>query len=151
MSDPQTVWTLSEGEYSDYQIKAVFESRDDAEQAAKAWGGGHFVEELPLWPQGTYTGPAHTRLILQASINAYGTVREVEQSYGADRPTDPPSVYVDGGYSTRFVNDDCAPGVVRVSVSGTDHKRARKVYSEQVAKAKADWHILIETSRRRGY
>ena len=42
-----TCWAITEGEYSDYRILAVFSSEQAAREQLAAWGGDE-VEELPF-------------------------------------------------------------------------------------------------------
>lgn len=49
---PRTIWAVSSGEYSSWNVNALFERREDAD-AAVAAGFGEDVQEYPLYPAGT--------------------------------------------------------------------------------------------------
>ena len=49
MSEPKTVYMVTDGEYSDYRIRAVFELEADAERAQQA-GLGDNVAAIMLYP-----------------------------------------------------------------------------------------------------
>ena len=51
MSEPKTVYMVTDGEYSDYRIRAVFELQADAEQAQQA-GLGDDVAAIVLYAAG---------------------------------------------------------------------------------------------------
>lgn len=59
MPKPVIVYSVSNGEYSDYDVEALFESKEDAQAAADlmnagaTYSNGHRVEEFRLYAAGT--------------------------------------------------------------------------------------------------
>jgi hypothetical protein len=134
------VYVVTEGEYSDYHILAVTADLPLAtDLAARAKGR---VEEYELME--TLAEELHD-LSLEACIAEDRSVEETDYTSGytpgLDSPTWRPLA------CSVVVRADAVRNRVIVRVSGTDHERVRKVYSEQKARAIAWFDILIGAER----
>lgn len=137
------VWLVTQGIYSDYHVVCVCLTEDEAKAAAA---------KLDLLdPPGKYGDPAQvepapvataddvrrtTTLHMSMFVYPDGTMNESESKYSQVSVSRPdPNCHIQraqpwsGGY--------------RLSISGDDHERVRKVYSEQRARLLAD---LMEAS-----
>lgn len=52
----RTIYAVTQGEYDDYRVRALFEYKGDAE-TARAAGAGDAVEEFPYFPEGNVPVP----------------------------------------------------------------------------------------------
>ena len=137
----KTMYVVSKGEYSDYRVMCVTDSKERAEHVADAynatspWAGAD-VEELP------YVDSEPQRLhILTMTENLWDdgttseTLERVELSWEFDLLF--PDHAVPVGW--RWVRAPIHRGRGgRLDVFGTDHERVRKVFGERKAQIRAD-------------
>lgn len=134
-----TVYVVTEGEYSDYRILAVFSDQATAEALAASTGyPERGVEEWDL------LGPDTQVLTkLTMTVEVVRTEHDaIVERYASER-TEPVlgeawNSYMSGWPKLSSIN----PPRVSVVVEGTDHDRVRKVYSERRARAVAEFALL---------
>jgi hypothetical protein len=155
----KTIWAVSSGDYSDYGVTAVFASKESAEAYAAienqdddptAYGDARveeftYFEVLPphvvvlLVSQRVGGAPyPHDYLIRPEPYEhksvVWGNAAAAQPACNATQSRrDHPTVGRGCGHT------------IDVRVVGTDHERVRKVFSEQVAQAKADARVTQAT------
>lgn len=140
-----TAYIVTSGEYSDYGINWVFLDKDLAEAAARRVSpnpdeyGAYRVEEYEIREA---LPEIRDRLSLSCDVHPDGTVtpgvvggEQISPEVGREEWPDCESrVYAITGLGRDHVT---------VYVHGFDHDRVRKRYSEAVAQAKAEAHLII--------
>jgi hypothetical protein len=142
MSD-KTVFVISSGSYSDYSVHGVLDVKTRAE-------ANDMVARINAIDDGGFSGPYRVEglsiiapdvervstLIIEQNIWDDGSASEPETRYHCDWPFD--SIFEPGPLVWRWVR---APGHKgkggRLEVSGTDHERVRKVFSDRSAMLRA--------------
>jgi len=155
MSDvaKRTVYSVSEGEYSDYRVLDLFEDKDDAEAIASHnpdWD----VQEFNLYPSGTRTVMVpQKRYSARILINGDGRIVDhVSVRDWADYPDEEPSRDMAVTHRAPWplklkVGDELVPVPERVgqpyevTVHADSEERARKVARERAAKVAS---VLID-------
>lgn len=66
MSEPLTIYGICSGAYSDWQVVALCETREQAEEAVSEMGADYDIEEFDYFPEGT--GPGVHRVFLARGI-----------------------------------------------------------------------------------
>lgn len=131
----RTIYVVTDGAYSDYQILEVFESKEHAEAFAaegqkESRLNHRTVEDYVMWPADR---PLIEVLRMTCSVDNSGrVVNDYEHSEVVRGPfSEARPVSVHESYDRDYER-------VRLIVSGTDHERVRKVYSERKARLKAE-------------
>lgn len=139
---PKKVWAVSEGEYSDYSVRCLFEQEEDAKAHCEArkrqekWGGA-FVESFILYERGKQPE-------LIGFVTLQGIVKE-DGSY--EGPPDPfwQTLWEAGEYTSPpppnrpIGRTHTAPAYgrgLRVIVQARDLEKAKKAFYDRVAQAK---------------
>ncbi|UDL15452.1 hypothetical protein SEA_PEPE25_77 [Microbacterium phage Pepe25] len=142
MAEQKSAWAISSGDYSDYQVSAICESKEIAEAVAAkmnllegkgpGYYGGYEVEEIPLVDESIHRVTVYR---MHVEIFDAGGTRE-ERHWGTQKwsfEPDAPEV------AWRWVR---APYIAarggRLEVWGTDRERVRKVFGDQRAMLMAD-------------
>ena len=153
----KTIWTVSSGEYSDYAVNLIFEAKEDAERYATGMGLDSLgkpcfrVEEFDCVPDGTpftmwkrltVTWLEHPWPWRHADDpNPYES-DAICSSLGAEKwmaqPTVQKEIY--SVFGTR-------PASGYLCVTGDDHERVRKVFTEQLAGFKLELPLLHATRK----
>lgn len=142
-TEPESVWIISSGEYSDYSVLAVVKGGKKAAKSLAARANAHGstyteyrVEELPVVDADVERVEI---LTLTAEIRDAGPSVKEERDpyYRVEWPFD--ALYGAPSVSWRWVRAPIHQGRGgRLEVHGVDHERVRKVYSERKAMLLAD-------------
>jgi hypothetical protein len=133
------IWAVTTGQYSDYEVVAVFASKELAEEYVRITVANTnrpsstdlrvedftYYDELP---------EHHVVLLAAETIGAqpYPYREYTDVVWGAPKPFKA-DLWERPNYQAGFC--------IEVRVEGTDHQRVRKVFSEKLAQAKADPRI----------
>lgn len=131
------VYVISKGDYSDYSVLCACPTKKDADVIAKrmnedddVWGGPVRVERLPV-----HTADVEKVAILRMRVNIWddGTTTLESASVSHEWPFD--TVFDDPmPMKWRWVRAPVHGGRGgRLEVSGTDHERVRRVFSDRRA------------------
>lgn len=146
MSGRTKVWAVTDGEYSDYRVVAVFETEADAVKAMTA-GLGDDTTELDYYDPSTQ--PQRRQWINLGVHVKTGSAEVVNWYWGSDpdegkepsplqrwhHPTRPKIEQRVAKITARAYGPD---PVWRIEVEGIDTKRTRKVFYDLVAKTRAE-------------
>jgi hypothetical protein len=141
------VWAVTRGEYSDYGIVALFESKADAEKAAAmrpAGWDGYRVESFPLYPSG-HAPQWVTTYTIRAVLRSDGTVGDQgDESRTLDEMREP-EVSVEPEFDTLHGPPSARPKVTThdawwrgtllgkgITVRGSDRKAVVKAFNDRV-------------------
>lgn len=136
----ETMWAITSGSYSDYRVLCLCQSKSDAKRLAARMNaaGGSIDAEIEEFP--VVSDPDVKQVeTLRMNVDLWDDGSEGEEriSYWTEWP-------FDRWADTRPVQWRWVRAPVhngrggRLEVSGTDHKRARKVFSERKALVKND-------------
>lgn len=133
MSDPVTAYMVTEGEYSDYGVRAVFELRADAETAQQA-GLGDDVAEIRFFPAGA---PLPTKLLVWHATCYLGhdNYDETVRAFSRERWT---SDYDLPPANRAVVTEWRTPSGGSVSAEARSEELARKACVDRAAKLRAE-------------
>lgn len=137
MSEQQTAYVVTSGEYSDYRIRGVFFNEVTARRYADGLRDSDVeVQEYPAH------GPEFVQgkdIILWTTVDACTGAIESERSSMSDRD----ATESDGQCSTRVFTTGMALGrphtyTIRTEADMAQEERARKSHAERVAKVRAE-------------
>jgi hypothetical protein len=143
MSERDKVWTIASGEYSDYRVHCACPSKEDADLLASRLNAtrnsGYYddfvVEELPVCDRDTQQV---TVLYLTTTLWDNGTESDSGERLNTVWPFD----YDESArlaVTWRWVRAPMHHHTGgRLDVSGTDHERVRKVFSDRRAELLSD-------------
>ena len=145
-----TIWAVSSGEYSDYDVNFIFEAKEDAERYAAGMGDEYRVEAFNLVPSGM---PFTTWKRLTVSWREHlfmswdPNPEEREVSCSSLQKTEPmPQPKVSKGIWSAFGSDKDNG---YLTVEGDDHERVRKVFTEQLAGFKLELPLRHAAAKQR--
>lgn len=150
MSDEKQVWRVSKGEYSAYEVVALFDNEQAANDFIKS--DDHLYVEEPMPVLSTLPDPVPwitinislSRDLTKADAPIDVSYQETEHNGYPGLTEVPPALHVNRYvHSTRYVP------VVAIVVEGTDIDRCRKVASEKRANALAEFSIIVTAERER--
>jgi hypothetical protein len=132
-----TVWAVSAGSYSDYNVIAVFPSEELAEahlaqlkEADGYYGGEAFVESFPFCPEPMEPTTVYTKM---ATVEDGSLLDGVRQDVGVEWPYEnPPGRRPRGETIPRK-----RQGVLFVRVRGSSLSAVDKAFADRLAEAKA--------------
>lgn len=144
---PRTVYSVSEGEYSDYGIVALFEDRADAEANASRHSDW-YVQEFDLYPQGSWDVMVpRKRFSATVWVDNEGRIVDLGSVRDNDEYPDPgPMRTFTAVYASRLpisINGVRLPegqassSGYEISTSADSEERVRKVVRERAAKVAA--------------
>lgn len=139
------VWAVTDGEYSDFRVVALFETETDADAARKR-GMGDDVMEMDFYAAGVKPQKAKwVRLVAQLDVEtaAIWNLRTVLEKPEDIRPfTNEVWRHPGRARVTTSVGKRWVPFVSasrwQVEVDGPDNERTRKVFYDLVAKTRAE-------------
>lgn len=139
-----TIWGVSQGSYSDYGVVAIFATKDLAEEYARIQNENStssydqyeveefaFIESLP---EHRIVLTVHGRL----GAAAYGPREDTAVDWDGNAPDCQVHEFDDYGFQGFHLS---------VSVTGTDHERVRKVYTERIMQGKTDPRVVNPFTR----
>jgi hypothetical protein len=138
----ETIYVVSAGSYSDYRVLCACPTKRDADavaakiRASDSWKSDARVETLEM-----VSADVQQVAILRLSETLWddGTVSEYRDTTAHEWPFD--GLYGDGSVAVRWrwVRAPCHNGIGgRLEVSGVDHERVRRVFSERKALVRTD-------------
>lgn len=122
MSGRPMVYVITSGQYSDYQIRAIFEdeavAKDYADRHRSVWGSWHDTVEVEAWPLNAAGESPRSLFLIRWGIQDWDEPR-VEESFGYSA--------AEGEY-----DGEC------IVVSARDPEHAVKIAAEKRAEQLAD-------------
>ncbi|AYB70187.1 hypothetical protein SEA_ONEIAGILLIAN_77 [Microbacterium phage OneinaGillian] len=140
MTEQKTMWAISSGDYSDYRVTAVCESKEIAEAVAKKMNmleghkgyGEYGIEEMPVLDESVHRVMVHHMNVEIRDAGGTGTERQWKSPAWAFEED---AVEV----AWRWVRAPMYNGKAgRLDVWGTNLERVRKVLGDQRAMLMAD-------------
>lgn len=134
MSGKKGTWVIARGSYSDYRVLCACPSKKDAKTLAARFNSTETYEQAGIEWLPEFDGQTERVEILLLSTTLWDDGSETEQreSFRTEWPFD--GIYDHKPVNWRWVRAPCHHEKGgRLDVSGTDHERVRRVFSDKRA------------------